>query len=280
MALGLLTFNVASAQTFTSIATDVMNDGASPNLLDGTELEYSYDPISDSLTFRISVTNLSANYTAIGVNIMVNIPGGGSTFNFWGTNNTNPFHHLLTTWVTGTPPSSYTGTIGISDAAGVNANNFSSLSNNNIGIEASANTIILKLKRADLIPDAYFSGNVITCGVAAAVGSNVGWNDDIYSPTGSMTITKSFPSSTNSVKAGALSFSMYPNPADDIVHLRTEKELKDVKLDVYNLYGQKVISKSYSGSQHQLDVSNLSKGVYLLNLSKDAEVISKQLIKK
>ena len=279
MAFGLLTFNVASAQTFTSIATDAMNDGSAPNLLDGTELEYSYDAVSDSIIFKTTVTNLSPNLSAFGVNIMVNIPGGGSTFNFWGSNNMNPFHRLLTVWVTGTPPSSYTGTIGISDAAGVTATNYASLSSNNISIVAGANTIILRVKRSDLIPDSYFTTNTITCATAGAVGSNQVWNDDIYSPNGTMTITKNFPSSTTDLKAkAAFAFSIYPNPSSGIVNIDLDKELTEVHANVYNCYGQKVISKDFSGTTTQLDVSSLSDGIYFLSINKGDEIVTKQLI--
>ncbi len=190
---GLFTQFKGQAQTFTTIATDAANDGSNPSLLDGTLLEYSYDQLTDTLTFRVTVTNLSTNLSAIGVNFMVNIPGGGPTFNFWGTPNNAAYHRLGTTWVTGTAPNfNYSGTIGIADNVGVAGNNFTNLSANNITFSiVSTNQIVLKLKRTDLIPDILFgASNTITCVTAAAVGSNQFWNDDIYSPTGAMTITK------------------------------------------------------------------------------------------
>ncbi len=278
---GLLISNMTSAQTFTGIATDAFNDGSNPNLLDGISLEYHYDAASDTLSFRANVINLSSNSSAFGVNVMVNIPGGGSTFNFWGTNNMNPFHRLLTVWVTGTAPSNYTGTIGISDASGVSAQNYTSLSSNNIAISAVGNNIVLKLKRSDLIPDTYFSGNTITCGVAGAVGSNTAWNDDIYSPSGSMTITKNFASSTKDVQAKTgFDFSVYPNPAWDVVNISLDKELKGAHAILYNSFGQRVLSQEFSGAKHQLNIAALTKGVYWLSLEKDSEILTKKVVLK
>ena len=142
---------------YTSVATDACSDGNNSALLDGTRLEYKYDSNSDSLWFLVSVNALTSSQH-IGINVMVNIPGGGSTFNFWGNNNMDPYHKLLTFWVTGTAPSNYTGTIGITNAAGVNAQTWTSLSTNNIVAFADVanKTIRLGIKRTDLITDVEF----------------------------------------------------------------------------------------------------------------------------
>lgn len=180
---------------YTSLATDVCKDGAISGLLDGTRLEYNYDALKDSIYFLISVNSLS-DTQAIGVNVMINILSGDTArFNFWGNDNTDAYNRLLTVWVTGTAPSAYTGTIGVCDNAGVMANNFTSLSQNNISINvsSSAKTILLGIGRMDLIPDNVFIGNSISVKIAAAVGSNQYWNDDIYNAASLMTITKFNP---------------------------------------------------------------------------------------
>lgn len=175
-------------QTWTNIATDVTGDGNNSALLDGTALDYYYDATADSLWFRITTSNMStAGTSPLGFNIMVNYTGGGSTYAWWGLDNGSSYHRLVTGWVTGTAPSSYTGTIGISNSAGVNGSNYTSLNSNNLDITVSSSTqtIIVGMVRDHLIPNSALGTAVST---AAAVGSNTAWNDDIFTAGGTMTI--------------------------------------------------------------------------------------------
>lgn len=174
---------------FMALITDPCDDHFDKSLLDGTRLEYKYQ--SDSLYFLISVNDISANQ-AFGANVMINIPNGGDVFNFFGDVNTDAYHKIITVFVTGSAPSNYTGDIGIGDADGLNTGNFTNVSTNNISIEVDAdnNTILLGVDRKDFITDAEFPGNSITVKVAAAVGSNEVWNDDIYNASASMTLNK------------------------------------------------------------------------------------------
>ncbi len=284
LAFGLVTSYSAQAQTFTTIATDVSGDGDFPGLLDGTQLEYFYDATTDSITFRVTVTNFSANQQAVGVNVMVNIPNGGQTFNFWGWDNGAAYHRLMTTWVTGTPPN-YSGTIGIADNAGINANNYTNLSANNIKISlGGANQILLQVKRSDLIPDSFFgTSNTITCVCAAAVGSNTSWNDDIYSPSGTITINKGFPTSVlDMTKQNNLPLRIYPNPAAGQVTISADKHLKNANVKVMNQYGQVVQEVSnVSGQNYSLETSSFSAGFYIIKvLNADVSYSNQFTIKK
>ena len=196
--------NRATQAGFTSLIVDSCGDGAQSALLDGTRLSFRYDNATDSLWFLQSVNAVTASQ-AIGVNIMVNIPGGGSTFNFWGDNNKNAFHKLLTVWVTGSAPSSYSGQIGIANAQGVELGNtggpvesYINESQNNISIHVNTDTktLLMGLKRTHLIPDSLFTGSSISVNIASAVGSNDAWNDDLYASSATMTLTKAVVSGT------------------------------------------------------------------------------------
>ncbi len=173
-----------------TITTDVIGDGANFGLLDGTLLEYRYDIVPDSLWFRLTCAGINATQSSdLGFNIMVNYPGGGTTFNFWGTsvNNGNPYHRLVSGWVTGTPPSAYAGTVGIADPAGVAASAFTNLFANNLTIivDQPSNSVTVGMNRSDLIPNSALGQPILT---AAAVGASNSWNDDIYSANGIMTL--------------------------------------------------------------------------------------------
>ncbi|WP_298778472.1 T9SS type A sorting domain-containing protein [uncultured Polaribacter sp.] len=71
-------------------------------------------------------------------------------------------------------------------------------------------------------------------------------------------------------------FSVYPNPASEFVTISSELEVN--KVEIFNLLGKRVISKTIL-STGNLDISSLSKGVYLMKLTSGDSVASKKLIK-
>ena len=95
-----------------------------PILLVWMELSWNIAmmPIQISLWFQFTTAEINISQAAdFGINIMINNPDVATKFNFWGDDNKNQFTSLVTAWVTGTAPSSYTGTIGIANASGVNS---------------------------------------------------------------------------------------------------------------------------------------------------------------
>ena len=193
-----LAFGVpAMSQTWTSVATDVSGDGQMA-MPDGKELFYSYDPFSDTLSFLVEVYNLAPHTGDFGVNIQVNIPAVLPTTNWgaWGAvqNTTFVYNRLITVWVTGTPPSTYAGTIGIADIPGVTGANFTNVAANNIDIEVSGGTneIILRMPRQTLISNAQLTGGMATFTIAASVGLSNAWSDDVFG-LGSVTINTTIP---------------------------------------------------------------------------------------
>ena len=73
-----------------------------------------------------------------------------------------------------------------------------------------------------------------------------------------------------------LDFSYYPNPVKNTLNLSFNQEISNV--EIYNLLGQKVNANSVGANQGQVDMSNLSNGVYLVkvfsnNQSKTIRVI-------
>lgn len=68
---------------------------------------------------------------------------------------------------------------------------------------------------------------------------------------------------------------IYPNPANEFVKISTDENITGV--EVFNLIGKKVISSS-SLINNKLDISNLSKGVYVLKITSNKLVASKKII--
>ena len=65
---------------------------------------------------------------------------------------------------------------------------------------------------------------------------------------------------TSDFNSNNLKFNLYPNPATDILNIAMETELKSI--EIYSLLGQKV----FSTNKNQIDVSSLSKGMYMVRV--------------
>jgi hypothetical protein len=67
-----------------------------------------------------------------------------------------------------------------------------------------------------------------------------------------------------------ISFSVYPNPANGSFAIQLEKNA-EVRIDIMNITGQVVRSENRSGSQFRFDISDLSKGMYIIRLTNLAD---------
>ena len=246
---------------------DAIGDGADPSLMDGTQLEYLYDETTDSLFFRVTTSSIGGGQSQnVGVNVMVNIPGGGNTFNFWGSDNMDAWHKLVTTWVTGSAPSAYSGTIGIADATGVAGTDFTNLHQNNISIvvNPSASTIVLGMNRSDLISNAQMGSGI---GVAAAVGSSMAWNDDIYLPGATITVAPQGIFGTEEIEQ----LSIYPNPSNGLfgLDLGGTEFTNSAQVLVLDNTGRAIFESTVIGSKMQIDLSEGSTGIYMIQVRED-----------
>tara|TARA_R110000868_G_scaffold108051_5_gene295278 strand:- start:1060 stop:1863 length:804 start_codon:yes stop_codon:yes gene_type:complete len=66
------------------------------------------------------------------------------------------------------------------------------------------------------------------------------------------------------------SFKSYPNPANDYIKLSAVKSIN--KIEIYNLLGQEVLNKYIDSKNTEVNISSLSKGVYIVKaFIEDAE---------
>ncbi|WP_415793660.1 fibronectin type III domain-containing protein, partial [Flavobacterium saliperosum] len=63
------------------------------------------------------------------------------------------------------------------------------------------------------------------------------------------------------------SFKAYPNPVKDVLNLSYSSEISSV--EVYNMLGQKVITKNLNVAQGQIDMSNLTSGNYIVKVTSE-----------
>lgn len=74
-------------------------------------------------------------------------------------------------------------------------------------------------------------------------------------------------------------FSIYPNPTKD--HLYIENLTEPVEIEIYNLSGKVLLSQEVNEANKQVNLSQLSNGVYLYQLSQNGqEVKTGKLVKK
>ena len=73
-------------------------------------------------------------------------------------------------------------------------------------------------------------------------------------------------------------FSMYPNPALDVVTVRAQNEIQNVTF--FNILGQKVLEVAPNALSQEINVSTLKAGVYIVNVVSDEQQGSYRLIKQ
>ena len=73
-------------------------------------------------------------------------------------------------------------------------------------------------------------------------------------------------------------FSFGPNPTGDFINLSATESIGNV--EIYNLVGQKSLSSDIGDTNGALDISNLSRGVYIMNVAIDEKIGTYKIIKE
>lgn len=74
------------------------------------------------------------------------------------------------------------------------------------------------------------------------------------------------------------SFSLYPNPARDIVHLRWDNPHGKVTIRVLDINGRTLLSREFSASHITLPLGNYPKGLYFIQVNDGTSIVSKKLL--
>ncbi|ESU26468.1 hypothetical protein FLJC2902T_24370 [Flavobacterium limnosediminis JC2902] len=85
-------------------------------------------------------------------------------------------------------------------------------------------------------------------------------------------------SALSSVSFDSTSFKAYPNPVKDVLNLSYSSEISSV--EVYNMLGQNVLTKTLNVAQGQIDMSNLNSGNYIVKVTADGLTKTIKVIKK
>jgi uncharacterized protein (TIGR02145 family) len=71
---------------------------------------------------------------------------------------------------------------------------------------------------------------------------------------------------------------IYPNPATDRVFINIT-ERQDIKMQVYNIFGECALQLEMNNGTNDIDVSSLSKGIYVIQITGADKTIQQKLIK-
>lgn len=103
-----------------------------------------------------------------------------------------------------------------------------------------------------------------------------GWTVNVTEGLGSKVQLIFDPALTKAEFAQA-KFSYYPNPTKNQINVSAAKNIN--KVELYNVLGQKVLTNMVNATQKQVDVSNLQKGVYLMEVTIESTKQTFKIIK-
>ena len=114
-------------------------------------------------------------------------------------------------------------------------------------------------------------------------GTDITFDITITDPASNVTetinVTVSPIESTASIdKLKKYDFSFGPNPTEHSIYLSAVKSIGNV--EVFNLVGQKFLSTDMRDTKGTLDISNLLKGVYIMNVTIDENIGTYKIIKE
>lgn len=72
---------------------------------------------------------------------------------------------------------------------------------------------------------------------------------------------------------------IYPNPTSDILNIKTASEIDSI--EIYDLLGKRVKTFTESNiNNNTIDISQLSKGMYLAKISSDGKTSTYRIVKE
>lgn len=79
--------------------------------------------------------------------------------------------------------------------------------------------------------------------------------------------------------ASTVDFTVYPNPSNDVVNISNSTNAIISTIEMTDLNGRVVKNVSLNATEGQVNISDLSTGVYMMNVSSDQGSITKKIIK-
>jgi hypothetical protein len=88
---------------------------------------------------------------------------------------------------------------------------------------------------------------------------------------------KNITTGISDIKNDAL-LSLYPNPAQGVFTIHTDESLIGADMSVVNLPGEEVLTQKLTGTTEYIDLHDVMKGMYMVNIKNDKGTITRKLI--
>jgi len=126
---------------------------------------------------------------------------------------------------------------------------------------------------------------IVKLGNATYKGTTLSIVNKITFPTGTMLVSKTDAtndsylladiarinfglfSGINSVSENSVTIAVYPNPANSFICIKNLPDAASYNICIFNMDGRRLVLKHLSSNSEGINVSSLSKGIYLLNVN-------------
>ncbi|WBO83704.1 GEVED domain-containing protein [Hymenobacter yonginensis] len=131
------------------------------------------------------------------------------------------------------------------------------------------------------VPTTAKSGSTRMRVVMSDASATTSCNSYSYGETEDYTVTISGGTARTSARLASTDYSVYPNPATSVLNiaLPADRDLSAVSVKVYDVRGAEQRQATYS-PEGQLDVSGLSKGVYMVTITDGQQVSHQRFVKE
>jgi len=72
---------------------------------------------------------------------------------------------------------------------------------------------------------------------------------------------------------------MYPNPATDKISITCPHQ-QNLSLSIYNIFGALILTNELSKTKNEIDISNFSKGIYIIKIASADRTVLKKIVKE
>ena len=78
------------------------------------------------------------------------------------------------------------------------------------------------------------------------------------------------------------SISIYPNPSSDklIIDFQSINDLKNITVSIYNIQGKLLLQQAIKQTQIEINISSFAKGVYIIKVYNDNNIMVSKFIKE
>jgi Secretion system C-terminal sorting domain len=124
------------------------------------------------------------------------------------------------------------------------------------------------------------NGFATRCGSTLAAGNN-GCARNFGVPNNMQMRIIATPTTLNKKEFGIDTFSVYPNPVKNIISISNSENINVKSISISDLNGRFIKTENFSNvSDIKVNVSDLSSGMYLLNINSDQGIVIKKIVKE